>query len=275
MRKGLSTGVHIVLIAMGLCICSTWALEVAADEIKITGSTTFAPLVKAVSEAFMKTHPSTKIAFTESNATESIAALIAGKTTIGCTARYVQPAESEQAKAKGSNLTCSAVALDSIIPIVHPSNNVKSMGLVQVNSIYKGQVKNWKEFFQGADSPIKVVTRETGSAMYEFWKDKVMKGDSTTPDAITLRSNQEIVGMVSEDPSAIGFTSYSSLNPQIKPLPLNGIDTSALPTENSPLSRKLFMCTDGIPTGQLKEWFDFMNGQAGKDILRKAGYVPF
>ena len=37
-----------------------------------------------------------------------------------------------------------AVAYDCIIPVVHPSNDMKNITMAQLKDIYEGKVKNWK-----------------------------------------------------------------------------------------------------------------------------------
>ncbi len=113
----------IVAVIIGMCgICQS---QVSAEEIKISGSTTFAPLITALSESFMAKNPTVKVTFTQGSASESINAVTVGDVDIGCSARYVSSQETEKAATKGVNLSCHAIALDCVLPIVHPSNSIK------------------------------------------------------------------------------------------------------------------------------------------------------
>jgi phosphate transport system substrate-binding protein len=247
----------------------------SAEEIKITGSTTFAPLVAALSESFMTNNPSIKINFTQSNAADSINSVIDGQVDIGCSARYLRISESGKAEAKGMKLTCHSVALDCIFPIVHPSNNIKSLGLGQIESIFKGKILNWKELDNGINSTINVINRETGSAMYEFWQEKVMHDASIASGSKMLQSNQDIINMVSSDQSAIGYTSFNYLSEKVKVVPITGLEAIKVPTETHPLSRKLLMCTNGNPSKTVQQFVDFIAGPDGKSVMQKAGYLPY
>lgn len=275
MRETATITIRKIIVLIALCICGIYQPEAAADEMKITGSTTFAPLVKAVADSFMTKNPDIKIVFTQTNADASINAIINQEVAIAFSARPINGMESEKAVNTHVVLNCNCIAIDAIIPIIHPSNNVRSLGLLQLNDIYTGRINSWNELTVGLDRKIKVITRESGSAMYEFWKDKVMSGEAVTPEAMTIQSSQEIVKVVAEDASAIGYTNFSNLSSRVKPLPLSGIDTISIPTEFHPLSRKLLMCTNGGLLAPVQKFVDFMTGSEGKGIMQKAGYVPY
>ncbi len=274
MMRTMMCMMRVLIVAAIIGIFGICQSEISAEELKITGSTTFAPLVAALSESFMAKNPTVKITFSQSNAAESINSVMVGDADVGCSARYVSSKESDMAVAKGISLACHTVALDCVFPIVHPSNNIKSLGLLQINSIFKGSVKNWNDFDGGANANIKLVTRESGSAMYEFWQDKIMHNDVISPGSITLRSNQDVVNMVSSDPSAIGYTSFNYLDEKVKIVPLNGLETFSTPSANHPLSRKLIMCTKGGHTNIVDRFIDFVNGPEGKSLVQKAKYIP-
>jgi len=274
MRRVTLIVARFLIIAIAISVIGICPLKAAADEIKITGSTTFAPLVAALGESFMKQTPTVKVTFTNASASDSVNGLISGDADIGCSARYIQVSESEKANVKKMKLVCHAVSLDCVLLIVNPSNNVKSLGLTQVADIFEGKITNWKDFDKGIDSKIKVITRETGSAMYEFFDEKVLHGEPNAPGTTVLRSNRDIVEMVSQDPAAIGYTSYSYVTPKVKVVPLIGLETMTVPTEHHPLSRKLLMCTTNKPSKAANQFVDFINSPDGKSVMQKAGYLP-
>jgi phosphate transport system substrate-binding protein len=61
-----------------------------------------------------------------------------------------------------------AVAYDSIIPVVHPSNPLSSITLAQLKDIYTGKVTNFKEI-GGPDLKIVICSRDTSSGTFETW----------------------------------------------------------------------------------------------------------
>lgn len=274
MRRALFTATCTVIIGILIGICSI-STSSAADDITIAGSTTFAPLIPPLTKSFTSQHPSAKINFVSNSADEAMNALLDGKASIACIARYIRPQESDRAAAKNTSINCGTVGIDGVVPIIHPSNNVKPIGVGQLSEIYEGHAKNWNTFTGGADSKINVITREQGSAMDGFWKEKVVDKGQITQDAVVIRSNPEIVEKVAGDPSAIGYTSISlASDPRIKLLSLNGVQTTTTPAENHLLARKLLMCTSGKLSPSLQEFMDFMGSPEAKQIVKSVGFVP-
>jgi phosphate transport system substrate-binding protein len=273
MRRVNLSVVRVLTIAVAMSIAAICPLKISAEEIKVSGSTTFAPLVSSLGESFMKQNPTIKISFSNASASDSINAIMNNEADIGCSARLLRVAESDKAELKGMRLICRTISLDCILPIVHPSNNVMSLGLTQVGSIFKGKITNWKEFDRGTDTGIRVISRENGSAMYEFFDEKVMHGDPSAPGTEVIRSNPDIVSIVSQDPSAIGYTSYSYISSKVKVVPLMGSETMAVPTEKHPLSRKLLMCTNDKASKAAERFVAFITGPEGKSVIQKAGYL--
>ena len=66
------------------------------------------------------------------------------------------------------------VANDALSVIVNPSNKVSQLTRQQIEGIYTGKIKNWKEV-GGDDMTIVVYSRETSSGTYEFFKEEVFK----------------------------------------------------------------------------------------------------
>jgi phosphate transport system substrate-binding protein len=64
-----------------------------------------------------------------------------------------------------------------------------------------------------------------------------------------------------------GKTFVSGAQP-VEPTPAN-VESGAY----APLSRPLFMYTNGAPQGQLKEWFLLGLSAEGQDVVSEVGYV--
>ena len=64
------------------------------------------------------------------------------------------------------------IAFDALAVIVHPSNKVKQLTREQLEDIYTGKIKNWKEV-GGDDAKIVAYSRESSSGTYEFFKEEI------------------------------------------------------------------------------------------------------
>ena len=57
-----------------------------------------------------------------------------------------------------------------VVGFVSAKNSIKELTVEQLELIFTGKIKNWKEV-GGNDAPITVYSRENSSGTYEFFKD--------------------------------------------------------------------------------------------------------
>ena len=152
---------HIAILTLALVFCLS-ASMVWAGNIVIKGSTTVLPIAQKVAEVYMKQNPDVKISISGGGSGNGIKALIDGSTDIADSSRFIKTKEVKLAVEKGRYPVPFAVAYDCIIPVVHPSNDIKNLSMDQLKDIYMGKVKNWKEV-GGPDRPIVVISRDTSS----------------------------------------------------------------------------------------------------------------
>ena len=99
--------------------CSLAGLSYAQD-LRIDGSTTVLPIAQKAAEVFMKKEPDIKVFVSGSGSGTGIKALIDGTTNIATSSREAKDKEVASGKGKGITLTGHKIALDGIVPIVHP-----------------------------------------------------------------------------------------------------------------------------------------------------------
>jgi len=101
------------------------------DDLRIDGSTTVLPIAQRAAEVFMKKHPDMRVFVTGSGSGTGIKALIDGTTNIATSSREAKDKEISDAKAKGVALTPHKIALDGIVPVVHPSMKITDITMDQ------------------------------------------------------------------------------------------------------------------------------------------------
>ncbi len=259
------TPILILLSFVGLC---------HGEDLRIDGSTTVLPIVQRAAEVFMKKYPDIKVFVTGSGSGTGIKALMDGTTNIATSSREAKEKEVTDAKTKGITLQPHKIALDGIVPIVHPSNKILDITLEQLREIYSGKIKKWKEL-GGPDRPLSVVSRDTSSGTYEVWEEKVLHEDRVRADALLVASNGQMVQTVAQNRVAIGYIGIGYADKSVKLLKVNG----KIATENSirdfswPIARPLFIYTNGKPTGAAAKFIDFMLSQEGQKIVKEVKYV--
>ena len=264
---------------LGLAICLSLALALspqagAAGSIKISGSTTVLPIAQKAAEVYMKMHPDVSISVAGTGSGDGIKAVIDGMADIGNSSREMKKKEIDMASKKGVKPGQFEVALDCIVPVVHPSNPVKNLTLDQLRDIYIGKVKNWKDV-GGENKTIIAISRDSSSGTFEVWHEKVLKGSRVRPDAQLQASNGAVAQAVAGNKHAIGYVGIGYVNPKLGALKVNGVMASADTAKNKsyPIARGLYMFTKGSPTGETKAFIDFVLSDKGQKIVAEEGFV--
>jgi len=262
-------------LVVGLVVLSFAGLALAGGGIVIKGSTTVLPIVQKAAEDFIKIHPGTNISVSGGGSGNGIKALIDGTTDIATASRFIKGKELKLAREKGVYPVPHRVALDCVVPVVHPINPLGNISLDQLKDIYTGKVKNWSQL-GGANKPIVVISRDTSSGTYEVWHKKVLKKQKVTPKALLQASNGAVAQAVAKNKYAIGYIGIGYVNKAVKPLKVNNVTASAGTALNGsyPVSRALFIFTNGWPKGAVMSFINFLVSPAGQKMVEQEGYVP-
>lgn len=262
--------------ALGLLVlCFMAGASFAAESVVIKGSTTVLPVAQGTLEAYMKANPGVQMSLSGGGSGEGIKALIDKTTDIATSSREIKKEEMELAASKGVKPVAHIVAYDAIIPVVHPKNKVNNLSIDQLSQIYQGKITNWKEV-GGDDLKIVVISRDSSSGTFESWDHFVMKKAKVTPKAQMLASNGALVTAVGKNKYALAYLGIGYVNKSVKPLQVNGI-TASVQTAMSkayPMSRELYMYTNGEPQGQIAKYVAFVKSPAGQKIVAKEGFIP-
>jgi phosphate transport system substrate-binding protein len=267
---------RIVLFAMVATILLSLAgFALGKTSIIIKGSTTVLPIAQKVLEAYTKEHPDVNISLSGGGSGDGIKALIDGMTDIANSSREIKLAEVAKAKEKGVDPVAHIVAYDAIVPIVHPKNKVQGLSLDQLSQIYQGKITNWKEV-GGDDLTIVVVSRDSSSGTFESWGHLVLKEARVTPKAQMQASNGAVVQTVAKNKYAIGYIGLGYVNKSVKPLKVNNIDATVetARTGQYPISRPLYMYTNGEPKGEVENFIKFIYSPKGQSIIAEVGFAP-
>ncbi len=233
-------------------------------------------LANSWAEQFMTDNPDVNIAVKGGGSGNGIAALINGTADFANASREMKPEEIDQAKAKGVNPVETAVARDGIAVIVNPANGVKGLTTDQLGKIYRGEITNWKDV-GGADQAIVLLSRDSSSGTYEYFKEAVVGKDKNYAKAAKLLpSTQAIVDEAKGNEAAIGYIGVGYETPDVKVLEIDGVAASVATVldKTYPISRKLYMYSNGDPTGAGKAYVDWILGTEGQKVVEDEGFVP-
>ena len=250
-----------------------------SEDIFLKGSDTVLPLAQAEAEEFLNENPGKIVTVTGGGSGVGIAALVDGEVDIATASREMKTDEIKAAEANGVKPVEHTIAYDGITVVVNPKNPVSGLTYAQLRGIYNGSISNWKEV-GGIDSTITVISRDSSSGTYEYFKEAILLGDEYRPDALTQPATGGIVGEISQNPGAIGYVGVAYLDESVKALNLDAGNGSEAPSPENiisgayPLSRPLYFYTNGEPSGLTKEFIDFVMSEKGQNLVSEVGYFP-
>ena len=262
----------IIGICAALLLCASVAM--AETSIKVDGSTTVLPIMQKVVEAYMKAHPDVKISVSGGGSGNGIKALIDGATDVAMASRAMEAKEIDLAKTKNIAPKQIVCAIDAIVPVVNPANKLAEITTAQLKDLYMGKITSWKDL--GGDGPVVVISRDTSSGTYETWEGLVMKKERVFPGALMQASSGAVVQAVSKNKNAMGYVGIGYLDASTKGLKVDGIEPTAenAKSKKFPISRDLYLYTNGAPAGAVKGLVDFLLSADGQKLVKEAGFVP-
>jgi phosphate transport system substrate-binding protein len=189
--------------------------------------------------------------------------------------RAMKESEKQEALKNKINPVEHIIAMDAIVLIVNPKNQVSALTKEQIKDIFTGKITNWKQL-GGSDNKIVIVSRDSASGTFETFNELVLKGEKVSSTALMQASNQAVSGIVDKSPGAIGYVGLGYVTSKTKALKVDGVAPSVdtVLSKKYVLSRALFFYTNGAPKGAAKSYIDFILGAQGQKIVQELGFVP-
>lgn len=265
-----------------MLLAVTAATHAQAGTITAKGSDTMVILAQKWAEVYMSKNPGTTIQVTGGGSGTGFAALQNQTTDLANASRKIRAKEIESClKAFGKRPTEYKVALDGLSVYVNAENPVKELSLEQLELIFTGKIRNWKEL-GGADSPITLYSRENNSGTYEFFKEHVLKGKDFAASAQTMPGTAAVLQAVAKDRNGIGYggIAYSA---GARPLPIKKDEGSPAvePTEENvvkgvyPIWRYLFIYVNpALDKGEVAAYLRWIRSDDGQAVVKDVGYFP-
>lgn len=265
----------LVLVALGIVLMIS---QVNAQKIK--GSETVLPLTQKAAEMYLKSNPQSRITVTGGGSGVGISALTTGTTDIAQTSRKIKFDERQKVQEGGNTLKEVIIAYDAMAVIVNPANKVSNLTREQLEGIFTGKIKNWKEL-GGEDLKIVPYARETSSGTYEFFKEIVLKNKNYMSGIMSMPANGAIIQSVGQTKGAIAYAGLAYLNKSVKALHVsyNGGKTFIEPSfanaknKTYPIVRPLFYYYLAKSESKVKPYINFILSPAGQKIVEEVGYV--
>jgi len=258
-----------------------------AKMIQVKGSDTMVNLVQILAEEYMGKNPGTPIAVLGGGSGVGITALINQTCDIADHSREWKQKEYDQAWEKGVKPRSFIVAVDGLSIVVNAQNPLDQLTMAQVGAMFRGEVKNWKAV-GGPSQPVSLYGRQSNSGTYVFMQEFVLGNKNYSTDMKEMNGNAQIIEGVIADAGGIGYVGVGYLYDEnrqirkgIKVLKISKEPNGAgfLPTNKAaiesgdyPISRPLYMATNGKPKGDIAAFLGWIVGPEGQAIVEREGF---
>ena len=251
---------------------------------KIDGSTVTLPLAEAFKANFTGTDIK-DVNVSHSKTHNAYVNLINGDTDL---ILVTAPSEDEKklAKEKGVEFEIVPIVKDAFVFFVNTDNPVESLTLEQIQNIYSGDIKNWKDV-GGENERILAYQRPENSGSQSGMLELVMKGKKmmkplTETVSQTMEDIIDVISDYSNGKNAIGYSYYyyatqMYTNDKMKMLAVNGIDPTyeniktglyELQTQYYAVIRR-----NEEQNSETRKLLNAMKSERGQKVAKEAGYV--
>lgn len=239
------------------------------DKLVFVGSTSVTPAAEALGEAF-KEKEGIQVEVQGVGSSAGIKAAKEKTADVGMSSRNLKDEE------KGFGLTETVLAHDGIAVCVNPSNGVSDLTMEQIQKIFAGEIKNWKEV-GGEDLDIIILSREDGSGTRGAFEELVGldKDVTVSPDALIADANGAVQAQLAAKKEAIGYLSLAYVDESVKAVKVEGVEATPenILAGNYKISRPFLLLTHGENKESLKKFLDFAKSDEAKEVLKKLHLV--
>jgi phosphate transport system substrate-binding protein len=254
------------------------ASPLAAETVRIRGSTLAFERLSSLREALARASPDLSIDWTGYGSRSGIAALIQGDAELAVSSRELEDFERELLARLSIDLVEHVLALDGLAVIVHPSNSIESLSLAQLGRIVAGSVVGWHGV-GGPDSPIRLVMPQRHSGEVRTLERLLV--DPASSSVEFRETSSAVVDSVASDPRALGVVSMSEDRSAVKTVALRSGEggPAVLPTVETvergdyPLPRVLFLYRRASMEETLRRVVSFLLLTSGQSEVARAGLV--
>ncbi|MFM2206783.1 MAG: hypothetical protein RL213_758 [Bacteroidota bacterium] len=252
-----------------------------AQKVVLKGSDTVLPLAQKEAEKYMKANANKRVTVVGGGSGVGVAALMDGTTDIAMSSRKLKMDEKLKLQDAGKSVKEVTICYDALSIIVHPANKVSQLTREQIEAIYTGKVKNWKDV-GGADMVIVAYARETSSGTYEFFKEFVMNRKNYASSVLNMPATGAIIQSVSQTKGAIGYVGMAYVNNDVKDLKVSydkgktyiGASKQTAMDKTYPIVRPLFFYYPVSKEAQVKPFINYVLSPEGQKTVEEIGYIP-
>lgn len=245
-----------------------------AQKLHIAGSTTMGPLLKEIAAKYHLLHPEIAIDVELGGSTRGLDDVRSGHAHIAMLSRALAPSERD--------LYGIPIARDGVGVVVHANNPLRQLGIDELQAIFTGRMRAWREAGGGKDSVYALGGLRDGASTALFARFLRQPLDAFNLNA-AVESNIERLAVVASCENAIAYVSIGSAERAISQgvsvrlLPISGVAASTANIRNGsyPICRVLTLASREAPSGVARSFFAFCLSAQVNGILSAFDFVPY
>jgi phosphate transport system substrate-binding protein len=267
-----------LLAALLLSACQQASLSTPEPiTLSIAGSTEMMPLLVELTGEFSNRHPN--VIFSLRGGGSSLGENWVASRRVDLAASTLIYNDSEIPR----GLTRVPIGLDGIAVVVHASNPITGLTLLQLRDLYNGRALDWRDV-GGEEGEVLLVSREDGSGTRTLFEDRVMGGEGVALTAVVMPTSKDVVAYVASRPNTIGYVSQAyvraaadtflgdaTLREDIRLLEIEDRlpDSETIAAQTYHLSRPLYLVRRANQRGWPQQFIDFVLSPTGQQIVHR------
>lgn len=213
--------------------------------------------------------------------------LCAKEVDLGDLSRQMKDSEKQTCRANGVEPMEWWVAYDGLSVVVGRDNGfVQDLTVEQLAHLFRkdGHARTWDEVDPSFPArPVKLCYPDADSGTYEYFNEAVLEQGAPRTGTGVQQSSEDnvLVTCLAREPDAIGYFGYAYVvenEDKVRAIEVEGVAPSPGTIADgsyTPLSRPIYMYTDGTPEGVLRDYLNYAyHPDGGQALVDDAGYVP-
>jgi phosphate transport system substrate-binding protein len=260
--------IRIKLVLIGLILltstCTPQPLTVTYEptSVRLIAADSCGPLAMELAAAYEADHPWAVVQVEVFNTSVAEQSLRAGEADLALLSWMQETTYKEP-------LWKQVFAHDGIAVISHPDLPFDETGLAHLQNIFRGQIQEW------GGTVIVSVSREDGSGTRRVFDETVLGIHKVSHTAVVMSSGRAVIEYVARTPGAIGYVSVLQLAESdaasLDVMPVEGLlpVRETIIDNNYPLSRPIYLASVSEPTGEAREFAQWLLEPEAQAIVEK------
>ena len=244
------------------------SIELEKRHLVVSGSQSFAPLIRDIADRFQTLHPGVRVDIAATPVDSAIGETREGLVDVALLGRALRPEE---------GLRGVEIGRDGLAFIVHPSNPMPAPDERQLVALLTRAYTDWNEV-GGTSGRVVVVGVADGRALRTSLLSRFQLESSRVPLDQPLYHNAQVIDTVAHNPQALGYVSLASVaqSKGVRLLSPGGVGATIENVRSGryPYARPLVLASR-VQTNELATAFiEFAQSSEVHDLIERHGFVP-